>query len=349
MAWLPALQVSVLTIFVLLSAPPYADEVVVHVGSLCQLLARGEAPAAPHLAGATLPALPNVQGGVRPIAVGEALRQRLASSCAAPSAAMLARPCGLQLSVGISGGAELIVHSVRRWAHRHARAPHHVILKVDFCNAFNSVSRSSVSQALGKELPGVGPWASWCYGCHSRLLFAKEVITSECGPLRPLFFPLALQPLLRAAATDAKLCVGYLDDVVLAGTDVQVFRALRSLQCRAQASGLELEPCRCELVLGGGPDSSVDRALFPAGVVVNASGNFDLLGAPVGRLAFCQQYTMTERVDKAQTCPQALSDLPDTQTALLLLRHCASFAKVGHAMRLTWPAAHAPALEAFDA
>ena len=103
------------------------------------------------------------------------------------------------------------------------------------------------------------------------------------------------------------------------------------MQCLAQTSGLELEPCKCELILCGGPDSSVDRALFPSGVVVNASGNFDLLGAPVGGLAFClaycQQYTTAEWVDKAQTCLQALSDF-----------------KVGHAMRLTWPAAHAPAL-----
>ena len=80
---------------------PHADEVVLHVGSLCQLLARGEAPAAlaPHLAGATLHALPKKQ------AVGELLRLCRSSSRDARQALW-----PLQLGVGIRGGAELIVH-----------------------------------------------------------------------------------------------------------------------------------------------------------------------------------------------------------------------------------------------
>jgi len=54
----------------------HGDEVASHLVALCQLLARGEAPApvASHLAGARLHALPKKQGGVRPIAVGETLR-----------------------------------------------------------------------------------------------------------------------------------------------------------------------------------------------------------------------------------------------------------------------------------
>lgn len=53
------------------------DEVVAHLTAVCQLLARGEAPAslAPQLAGASLHALPKPSGGVRPIAVGESLRR----------------------------------------------------------------------------------------------------------------------------------------------------------------------------------------------------------------------------------------------------------------------------------
>ena len=66
---------------------------------------------------------------------------------------------------------------------------------------------------------------------HSQVFFAKQVTTSECvvqqgDPLKPLRL-FALQPSLRAAATDAELCVGYPDDLVLAGSDVQVSRALR--------------------------------------------------------------------------------------------------------------------------
>ena len=61
-------------------ATAHADEVLVHLTGVVQLLVRGDAPAdlAQHLAGATLHALPKGQDDVRPIAVGETLR-RLAS------------------------------------------------------------------------------------------------------------------------------------------------------------------------------------------------------------------------------------------------------------------------------
>ena len=48
----------------------------------------------------------------------------------------------------------------------------------------------------------------------------------------------------------------------------------------------------------------------------------------MGGLAFCNQHTLTMRVAKAQDCLDALADLPCPQTALLLLRSCASFARL---------------------
>ena len=58
------------------------DEVATHLTQVVQLLARGEALAelAPHLAGATLHALPKGEDDFRPIAVSETLR-RLVSKC----------------------------------------------------------------------------------------------------------------------------------------------------------------------------------------------------------------------------------------------------------------------------
>lgn len=59
-------------------ASAHSDEVAVHLTAVVQLLARRRAPLelAPHLAGATLHALPKNNGeAVRPIAVGETLRR----------------------------------------------------------------------------------------------------------------------------------------------------------------------------------------------------------------------------------------------------------------------------------
>ena len=87
---------------------------------------------------------------------------------------------------------------------------------------------------------------------------------------------------------------------------------------------------------------------FPAAIPFNMTGTASLLGAPVGLDIFCEAYTLEKRVDKALPLLRALKDLPDPQTALLLLRHCASYSKVVFATRVTPPSALAQAMGAFD-
>ena len=132
---------------------------------------------------------------------------------------------------------------------------------------------------------------------------------------------LALQPALAAAtsAADLDLCFAYLDDVVLAGRPAEVSKALQALCAVAAPAGLVLEPTKSEVVLPNAASS-----------------------------AFCNQHCMTHRVDRAQACLDALAEMPDTQTALLLLRHCASYTKLAYSMRVTPPAAHVAALQQFD-
>ena len=152
-----------------------------HLVALCQLLARGEAPApvASHLAGTRLHALPKKQGGVRPIAVGETLR-RLVS--------------------------KVLCQAVREdeWVDRNQADVNKVLLKVDFKNAFNSVDRLAILSETRAAFPGLACWADWCYTSSSALLFGKHTLQSSQGvqgdPLGPLLFSAALQPALRQAA-----------------------------------------------------------------------------------------------------------------------------------------------------
>ena len=101
------------------------------------------------------------------------------------------------------------------------------------------------------------------------------------------------------------------------------------------------------MVVLPGPTCSPDLRGLLAGFVRRA-GRFELLGAPIGGLAFCNQYSMERRVDPAQACLEALSQLPDPQTALLLLRYCSAYGKLSYAMRVTPPDAHTAALQEFD-
>ena len=79
-----------------------ADEVAAHLALLSHTLARGEAPrsVAPFLAGASLHALPEKTGGVRPIAVGEVLR-RLVGKLLCEAVREEARECLWPLQVGV--------------------------------------------------------------------------------------------------------------------------------------------------------------------------------------------------------------------------------------------------------
>lgn len=168
-------------------------------------------------------------------------------------------------------------------------------------------------------------------------------------PLGPLLFSAALQPALRQAAQcPIELCFSYLDDVVLAGRAEAVASALAALQNTAAAAGLALEPAKCELVVVAGDASTVDLSLFPTGFVVKGPA-FDLLGAPIGDSTYCNQATLSDRVQKGEEVLDALGELPNPQVGLLLLRHCASFTKLVHNMRTTPTGLHHPALLGFDA
>ena len=343
-------------------AGAHCDEVGTHLTEVVQLLARGEGPSelAPHLASATLHALPKGADDLRPIAVGETLR-RLVSKCLCKAVWEAARNHLVPLQVGVAAplGAEAAVHTTRQWAQRHAGSATKVVVKLDCQNAFNMVDRGALLRMVRLHLPGLAPWAEWCYDRHSRLLFQGTPLTSEAGvqqgdPLGPLLFALALHPALQAAQASAPaqrldLLHAFLDDVTLAGDYRHVASAVTRMAAAARQVGLQLRPDKCEIIACGGQTHAVDTQVFPAGFKVNASGSFHLLGAPIGCGPFCEQYTEEKRVGAARPLLQAIRSLPDAQTGLLLLRYCASFCKVVYSMRVTPPELVLQALQSFDA
>ena len=78
------------------------------------------------------------------------------------------------------------------------------------------------------------------------------------------------------------------------------------------------------------------------------SGEFVLLGAPIGNATFCAAYTASERITKAQNCLDGIADLDDPQVALTLLRYCASYGKIVYSMRVTPHDHHYDELRVFD-
>ena len=108
-----------------------------------------------------------------------------------------------QLGVGTKGGAESLVHSARQYLQRmdDTRA----FVKLDFSNAFNSIRRDAVLEAVAEHVPDLLPFANSVYGSPSQLwLDEDQQVASSEGvqqgdPLGPLLFCLALDKSLKGA------------------------------------------------------------------------------------------------------------------------------------------------------
>ena len=119
-------------------------------------LLEGKCPAAvrPVLFGGSLIALNKSSGGIRPIAVGYTWR-RIAAKCANLFAAARLGPYlrPRQLGVAAAGGCEAAVHATRRFTE--AMPAGHAVVKLDFCNAFNSLHRSTILNAVFLHAPEI--------------------------------------------------------------------------------------------------------------------------------------------------------------------------------------------------
>eukprot|EP00158_Paraphelidium_tribonemae_P008412 Partr_v1_DN28573_c2_g1_i1_m73651 putative NA len=123
------------------------------------------------------------------------------------------------------------------------------MLKIDFSNAFNLISRSAVFDAVRDFSPGLASWVEFCYADKPLLFADKEVLTSETGvqqgdPLGPLLFALALHPvvpLIKERVPGLKLHCWFLDDGTFIGTVSELHLVLEILKVH---SGFTSESCQ---------------------------------------------------------------------------------------------------------
>ena len=150
----------------------------------------------PSFFGASLHALRKKDGGLRPIAIGLALR-RLASKMANKwaSSCLLSKLAPRQLGVGVRGGAEAIVHAARAFVA--SSSPYHALVKLDFQNAFNAIRRDCLLESVAVYVPQILPYVLASYGSPSTLVHGPFSLSSAEGvqqgdPQGPLLFSLAI-------------------------------------------------------------------------------------------------------------------------------------------------------------
>ena len=210
------------------------------------LLGRCPAEALQANLGARLVALHKKGGGLRPVAMGSVLRRLAArAACRVLKESVSAAVGPHQFGVGRRAGCELVHKLVT--AHTDAD-PTRVVLAFDASNAFGSMPRQKIWDAVQSRLPDLAPtlqaWFRsqtmhvwWDRAGVAHKVKATAGVDQGC-PLSPLLFALGLAPALDEiaqglASLDASCRVfAYLDDVVVV---VPAGRARAALSLVSQA------------------------------------------------------------------------------------------------------------------
>ena len=193
--------------------------------------------------GANLVALTKKSGGIRPIAVGCIFR-RLTSKVICfqfrNSISDFLQPT--QFGFGVPLGCEAIAHAVRTYISS-SHSNDHILVKLDFSNAFNSLRRDRMLEAVSKELPSAYNYIYSSYAQPSLLSYGDRVIASsgviqQDDPLGPLLFSLTINTMVKSVQSE--LTCWYLDDGTLAGGCEDVQNDVNTVITEGSKLGLRL-------------------------------------------------------------------------------------------------------------
>ena len=300
-------------------------------------------------------------GGVRPIVIRDAWLRLLSKSVLQEEQGRMSEHLPpIQAGVGLQGGSELIIHTVRQ--HLESNQDD-CLLAVDCCNAYGTVFRDAIQKAITSAAAPAGCSLTPRY--FSRFVNSTQTVFSSSGfkcrmaegliqgdPLSPLLFALALQPVLVSVQesmtqTSARARIfAYLDDVFIIGPPAAVQAAFQLFSTMAPSIGLKINPSKSKVLspidtVRGSPELQqlCSNHNFPA-----PEACIEILGSPVGSLE--EEARLTEdKIEEAKFI--RLVALPDKQTRLAILRYCIT-ALHTHLIRTVPPQASSIAAKKHD-
>ncbi|MCL4431195.1 MAG: reverse transcriptase domain-containing protein [Epsilonproteobacteria bacterium] len=173
-----------------------------------------------------------------------------------------------------------------------------IIIKTDFKNAFNTISRESILQGIENSCPALKSFFLWAYG-NSTTLFNSlhEIVgTSHTGcrqgdPMSPILFCLGIHSKLtliheyvRTLDPDSHT-LGYMDDITIGCRSNLIEQVFPFIVDLFRDDSLQLNPGKCTVAgpfYHSGYGSIINTPHFDPGDLKHSPLGITILGVPVG-------------------------------------------------------------------
>jgi hypothetical protein len=232
-----------------------------------------------------------------------------------------------QLGIGVPGGPQSITHVTRAAL---KLSPDHDLLSLDAINAFNSISRHAIREAVDAKFPALSNWFLLCYAHTPRLQIAMSdgsvhYLESTTGVLQgtalgTFYFGLTVHQDYVETATRFPLIRlhAQIDDMYLMGPPEALVNATQFL-----VEQLELKNLRVENEKSFRVYAQQDRlpATYPPHYQLTRDGMI-VCGSAVGTDQFERDFADRMSVQSEELF-KVVDQLEDPQIQLLLLRYCA--------------------------
>ncbi|KAK3274578.1 hypothetical protein CYMTET_17246 [Cymbomonas tetramitiformis] len=224
-------------------------------------------------------------------------------------------------------------------------------LQLDCKNAFNTVHRRAIFQAVYEDFPELLGLTESCFRHETRLGWRGadgtfHWISSAEGaqqgdPLGPFFMAAPLQPVLQAAlrAHPDVYIIAYLDDIHILGEPDRARAAYDTIVPLLEGIGLDLNVGKSAIFSPSGAVGAFRDVVDSTGRsmpgAVEPLEGIKVLGVPIGSDAWVADKCF-EIATKAGSILPKLARLNDPQVQLLLLRYCAH-PRFMHLVRVVQP------------
>ncbi len=314
------------------------------------------------LRAARLFALEKPQGGVRPIAIGSALRRWVTRAlCMQNKVAFQEDFAPLQFAVGTEAGGEKVFAAAKTFLETEGGPfQQRTLVSLDAKNAFNCVDRQAMLDALAEKYPSMVNFFWQFYGEPGELWYQMddgrvETILSRQGTQQgdaagPFLFCLAFHPALEQLQREFPRAFigGFMDDVTVGIDSSDTAACVAAAERIFGAYGLEL---RREKSFAWSPawETAQDIPASAAAALRCSCWGVKVVGAPLGTAPFVSEF-LTNVVRDHDTLLDAIVrfSVSHVQAASLLLRYCAA-PRFTYWCRLLPPAVVGDAAGAHDA